>query len=353
MAAWSEGPKAAGLETLSMGSSSLISVSRWEISSSYADGVSNNRIALPKTGGAPTTLVDIPRNIFNSRNVRRLSTDGVNLYWLLSDNTLNAVPLTGGAPITLASALDNPIGLAAGDGYALWTESPPGSFHRGALKKVPAEGGTVATLASGLQSPGFVTFSGSNAFWTEPYRIAGIFPAGGEITTVVSGLPGDFARIATDGTNVYFTTDKAASILKVPVNGGAVENLAPVHNILTSDITTDGVNVYWIESTGNVWKVPIGGGPATLLSASVGTGGSLDIGGGSVFWFELPIGKPVRGPRVGGAVTTLPADSVSVRPGFRRDSLLVAGHGTYSAWTPQTAHFADWAGLPFASSRLT
>lgn len=264
-------------------------------------------LKMPKTGGAPTTLVEIPPLPLSDTSPRGIASDGAFVYWFDS-SSLYSVPLAGGVAVTLATGFDNPEGMASEGGYVYWTESTLSARNQGVLRRVPSGGGAVATVASKLQKPGPPLVQGSDVYWPERYRIAAVPVSGGPVSTVVSGVPGEYARIATDGVNVYLQTRASASILTVPVDGGQVENLAPTGDYPVSDIATDGINVYWLENNASVHQVPTSGGPSVQLSGGTTQGASLDAGPDSVFWIDMPVFEENtirKVPIDGGATTTL------------------------------------------------
>jgi hypothetical protein len=244
-------------------------------------------------GGSVTTLATVTRDPFEPKNyVWAMAADNENLYWV-DKKSVNAVPVNGGSITTLASILNEPIDIVVNGGQVIWTESTgPGHGETGTVKSVSTSGGAVITLVQGGDAPRKLALSNSDIYWTEGGvigliegfgRIAKIPIGGGNATTVIFGVMGDSPPIASDDRYLYIG-DKWA-LKKVSIDGSITEKMYGA-NFDIEDLATDGTNVYWImHPFGTVFKMPVSGGQAILLSSQPsGYPGPIRVHNEYVYW---------------------------------------------------------------------
>jgi len=103
--------------------------------------------------------------------------------------------------------------------------------------------------------PNNLAVTSAGIYWTyrDGSEVQGAPLAGGPATTLASNQSYPVA-VATDGTNVYFLDqgpldqdNTSGQVLKVPVGGGTVTPLASSRSNVGTSMATDGVNVYWVE----------------------------------------------------------------------------------------------------------
>lgn len=109
-------------------------------------------------------------------------------------------------------------------------------------------------------------------------------PDGTGRTTLLSS----YGSLAADSSNLYVAVaDPGGKIVAIPLAGGSPWILATSSG--NGLIATDGVNVYWTDSSGFtpiVKKVPVGGGSVTTLVAFtkfMGTLGPIAVDSTSVY----------------------------------------------------------------------
>ncbi len=243
---------------------------------------------------------------------KAIAADGTNIYWV-DASSVNSIPVGGGSITVRANGIYATADIAVDGSSIVWTETECCAVRQnGSVKKVPIGGGAISTLITGLDNPGALTADASDVYWTEggPYgliegygRVAKIPLSGGSDTTIVAGVLSPSPPIATDGVYVYIA-DKWR-VKRVPVGGGPLVTLVPGTELIT-DITTDGINVYWIDQFANVFKVSAGGGtPVTLTTAFTGgPAGPIRLSNGYVYWMDhFDTIKKV--PTAGGATVTV------------------------------------------------
>jgi hypothetical protein len=363
-------------------------------------------LAAPLGGGSPTTLSSV------ATTPLKLAVGGGKVVWI-DNSSVNAIPVGGGSIALLASASPNtPIDVLVDGANAVWTEST-GAAHgeTGTIGSVPLTGGAANTLYQGGDAPRTLAIDASSQInWIEggPVGLAEGFARIARLTstnvvqTLVSGISSDsatlvssptdlliadhnrikrlplsggmpvtvaaddasdgsIARLATDGSFVYWDTSLHGSVRKAPLVGGSVTVLisvgalgslggvggpirvAPDGNLYwvnstkllsipsgsistsanvisqalgpVSDLTVDASNVYFAEpATGAILSVPgIGGGVATLANAGFPLSNiSLDLDGTTLYWLDP--NKIVKLPATGGPTTEVVAFSPALDP---------------------------------------
>jgi hypothetical protein len=141
--------------------------------------------------------------------------------------------------------------------------------------------------------------------------------------------------------------------MALSIHGGQPTALASGH-YLSIAIAADTTSVYWAESVGPVMKVPIGGGPPTVLAKSEqdGIATAITLDSANVYWTThwgtgpdgIVNGAVLKVPLDGGIPTTLASGP------YRPDTLAVnAGNVYWTTWgtdTPAVMKVAIDGGAP-------
>ena len=151
-------------------------------------------------------------------------------------------------------------------------------------------------LVDNIEWPGPLALDATNVYWvegsggTETFKVGfclriGKAPlGGGSASTFIAGIGSDSASFAVDTGHIYLAD--GWNIKKVSMDGSYVEKLAR-DDFDIQDITTDGVNVYWIEEPfSTVRKVPVNGGPVTVIGGGYGPPGPVRVIDGYVYWMD-------------------------------------------------------------------
>lgn len=247
-------------------------------------------------GGSVTTLATVTRDPFEPKNYAlAMAADNENLYWV-DKKSVKAVPVNGGSITTLADFLNeifSTIDIAVNGDKVFWIESA--NLNQGlpaTVNSVPTTGGTVTTLFQGDKSPRRLALHSNEIYWTEGGprglieghgRIAKIGVGGGNATTVIFGVMSDSPPIASDDRYLYIGDDW--TLKKVSIDGSITEKMYGA-DFDIADLATDGTNVYWImHPFGTVFKMPVSGGQAILLSSQPsGYPGPIRVHNEYVYW---------------------------------------------------------------------
>jgi hypothetical protein len=210
-------------------------------------------------GGAVTTLVS------GQTKPSSIAIDSTRVYWTTSDDVMSAT-LTGSSVTTLASKQGSSAGVAVETGHVYWAQS--GSPDD--VNSVAVTGGTTKKVAAGcLGATGGcgglygMTADSKNVYWSfipggeyYDYYVTSVPLAGGAANTL-STDQGLVADLASDGTNLYWTTygmgasgEMGLTVAKAPASGsggGTVTTLA-TSQLSPRGIAVDTTSVYWANS---------------------------------------------------------------------------------------------------------
>jgi hypothetical protein len=130
----------------------------------------------------------------------------------------------------------------------------------------------------------------------------------GTPTVVASGIQLTPSNLVSDGTNLYWLTSEGTGgpLLSMPVGGGAISTVVSAQ-LGGGFLAVDDTNVYFIDETGAVSRVPKGGGPSTPIIKLTDSG--LTALGDRLYWREISPGTQASViktvPLKGGTVSTL------------------------------------------------
>ena len=248
------------------------------------------RIArIPTAGGAVETVVagvtsDSPPITVSDTHV-----------FIADKFRIKRVPLSGGVVETVAAAYDNVVSIITDGAYVYWVEGPLSNVRR-----VPNVGGTVENLAdSGVNAgpAGPIRLQSGMVYWMTNFNTILVAPATGGATQVIaSGLP-FLSDFVVDATDIYFSEHDTGNMKKMPLGGGGATTLA--NNGLGygsySILAMDDINLYWIDQAkiGRVSKT--GATPSFIVPGSLASDplfpASIALDTTSVYWTEPPIGE--------------------------------------------------------------
>jgi hypothetical protein len=234
----------------------------------------------PLSGGAPLSLnaaISVPVKLLST-----LNQGGSSVLWI-SANAISAVPAAGGAVTQLAAVSGVPIDVLY-DGSAVdWSEvTGAGQYgESGSISSVPLTGGSTTILYNGGDAPRELAQDLQGRLnWTEGgpvgveegfARIARL--ASGSAVTVVNGVNNAVSVNPNDKPVLSMLSAAPTELLiadqwrikSLPLTGGVLTTLAAADGGLIGGVTNDGTSVYWDDGSSAVNKVPIAGGPVTVL----------------------------------------------------------------------------------------
>ena len=264
--------------------------------------------SVPLGGGARVKLADAvyPRDV---------ASDGAFVYWTDDDpagSVIRRVPVAGGTATTVAATMNGlgPLVVAGGMVYfpqestmLVPTNDAGTTFgpQPGSLFAVASGGGTPAALVSGQLFAANLAVDATSIYWgaADPTSGLGVLRSmalgGGTPTDLVAGLTG-LGRIAIDATSVYFTTK--TDLEKVPLAGGTPVSLVAPPGIGFTGLAVDGTNAYFSTfdlsssvSVGDIERVALTGGVATVLAASQNGPSSVALGPTTIYWVNADGGS--------------------------------------------------------------
>jgi hypothetical protein len=223
----------------------------------------------------------------NTTGLGALATDGVNVYFQEQFSLEKcAVGGCGNSPTTLAS-IGNFTGSIVSDGTTVYfTDGTPAiqSCAVGGCNQTP----TPVVSAQGYA--GGIALNSGVLYWhvpiTQRFYSCPTTGCSGSPTQLLSSVYDQGPDgIVTDGVNVYFTESSAGSVAKCAVGGcnNTPTTLATTSNI--NGVATDGVNVYWSDSpAGTVNRCTISGTNPTTIATGQTSPTQLAVDGTWVYW---------------------------------------------------------------------
>lgn len=132
-----------------------------------------------------------------------------------------------------------------------------------------------------------IAIDDANIYVTDCSNVKRISKTGGVLTPLATGLTGCGARgMFVDNTDVY-VLDGTSGVSRVPKTGGAFTKVLPSPSTV-SLFTIDGANVYWSDSSAHVLKAtPKAGGTTTTLTTTTDFRGTrMVVEDGFVYWLD-------------------------------------------------------------------
>jgi hypothetical protein len=236
-----------------------------------------------------TALVPTPAD--GNYDAFGIAVDAQNVYWAIQGPArgISKISLNGGTVTSLVSGLaqgvDNPIFLAVDNTNVYFSDTP-------GIMKIPinSSGGTATAFGPSQSWSYAIATDGSNVYWTTANTVSKMSTSGGPSTPIASGQMYPYS-IAVDVSNVYWvnygsTSASDGTVMMAPIGGGSAIPLAS-GQAQPNSIAVDATYVYWTTSSatnGSVLKVPIAGGTPTTLASGQTNARSIAVDATSAYW---------------------------------------------------------------------
>jgi hypothetical protein len=216
--------------------------------------------------------------------VRQIEADAAGtLYWI-EPTRLVRFELGSTAPVVVGSGIDpTALQLDATNAYLV---------SNSRLYSIPLDstGGTPILLAS-PNARDYVLVLAANAlyFWSDAI---GKLPLDGSPPESLGLLKQNYRWLAADDRNLYYAIDNSLSaVSSIPLSGGTPVELVPAER-RPQALVTDGAHVYyWLRDTGELKRVPVGGGATSLIVRQPTGDALIQVLDELVVWLHRSQGK--------------------------------------------------------------
>ncbi len=222
-------------------------------------------------------------------------------------STLAPARLDPGAPMQGAAA------IAYADGWVYFASTPyvgESTGYKAEIWRVPVEGGPAAELTSGIPTVYWLAANAADVFIGEVDGSVWRLPAvGGTPILVFHGLGDAVGSAFTITPTDLVLANGDGSIRRAPIGGGsAIELYPPTQGENAARVVADATNVYWFAmkdtaGNGEVKKMPLAGGPATVMTR--GRIGSIAVDGDYLYVTDVGTGSFGEGATATGDGTVM------------------------------------------------
>jgi hypothetical protein len=252
--------------------------------------------------GSGVVVLAPPVTSIGAESAGGIAVDSTSVYWGYVGegsggvSTVMKVPTCGGIITTLASGQDVATGIAINAANIYWANGDVGDS--GAVMRVPLGGGNPMMLEPDPYVPFAVAVDATSVYWEnlgagQGNLMKAALDGGPPATLVTSTGDITFQNIALDATSVYWTSTGGA-LSKVPIEGGAVTALVAAGDPGNqATFAVGGGSIYWystgpiIPDPGGLMKMPVSGGPATMLASSLNFPTGIAVDGANVYFMDL------------------------------------------------------------------
>ena len=182
---------------------------------------------LPVDGGSLTILTNITGGSI-------LGVIGGEVYFRHGFSTISKISVNGGAITNVAS-----VGFVRSydyDNTSIYYQVYDGKDYR----RVDISSGTITNMITGNTTEFNIVVDSTNLYYNPGVGIKKLPKGGGSVTTLVSS---GYPRIS-DDTYLYFVSTDSSTLMRIPVNGGAITTLATDYSI--GGVEVDTSSIYWV-----------------------------------------------------------------------------------------------------------
>lgn len=267
------------------------------------------------SGGDPGEVTTLASGLSEPRAI---AIDDTSIYWAeYLGGTIMKVGKAGGSPVPLASGQNPEEALTVDGEYVYWIGGG------GVVGRVAVAGGTPEVIATAADH-GFtqqMAVNTTHIYWVF-YRYSGMAADGALLRVPIDGgavetlatVDGRAYGVALDAANVYWSNSELDAIMRLPLSGGSSSPLVTTSNVINANVQVDAANVYFNDVfTGRILKGSLGGGTATKL-AEGNTPMTVAIDDNNVYWVDTEDDGAVRAvSKSGGAVATIASSQARPR----------------------------------------
>jgi hypothetical protein len=259
------------------------------------------------SGGAcqPVALASAQNDPFG------LAIDSTYVYWTNQAGAAALrVPITGGAAEVLNANLPSAAGIAVDSTNAYVALGA----SNGSIVAIPLSGGSTTTLASSQSSPLYVVVAGGQVYWTNAVSggsVMSVAVTGGSPSAIATGQSVPWG-IAASATSIVWTNyDSGGGVFSAPLGGGSMTTVASNQDYACA-VATDGTTDFFATDAiammkGAIAKVAAGGGAISTIAMRQAHPAAIAFDASWVYWTDNGTDAVMRAPVGGGTATVLAA----------------------------------------------
>lgn len=205
------------------------------------------------------------------------------LYWTELNDGLFRAPLAGSDPEPVATgAAWQAAGLVASEGYVYFVTSAEGSVRRVKMADKTLE---VLYSAQPSGNPHHIAVDANNVYWNESSGgyVKQMPKAGGTVVELASSMTA--AGLVVSSTHVYFSDFAAQRLARIPIGGGAVEDVLTGVQGSDGELIRDETAIYY-GAGGNVTRIPLDGSKPTVMASGQSYTGDMTQDARYVYWID-------------------------------------------------------------------